>query len=206
MGNELTMHAGTGSQTDSNRWGDYSSMNVDPADDCTFWYTNEYVGTDAPGSLWRTRIASFKEPSCGAPPAGLALVKSVDNNAPDAGQVISYTITVDNNTMDTATNGVISDTIPAGLTLAGPITLDPAGAGTVGAPPTLVSNLTIASSNRVTVTFPVTVSAGITETNVQIVNTAAVTSTETPTPQTGSVAIIVNKTGSTIYLPVILNN
>jgi uncharacterized repeat protein (TIGR01451 family) len=203
MGSEKTMHAGTGSQTDSNRWGDYSSMNVDPADDCTFWYTNEYIATN--GGPWLTRIGSFKEPSCGTPPT-LVLTKSVNNNAPNAGQVISYTITVDNNTMDMATNGVISDTIPAGLTLAGPITLDPAGAGTVGAPPTLVSNLTISSSARISVTFPVTVSAGITESNVQIVNTAAVTSTETTTPQTGAVAITVNKMGGTIYLPVILKN
>ena len=26
----------------SARWGDYTSMNVDPVDDCTFWYINEY--------------------------------------------------------------------------------------------------------------------------------------------------------------------
>ena len=34
---------GTGVQTTTNsRWGDYTSMNVDPVDDCTFWYVNEY--------------------------------------------------------------------------------------------------------------------------------------------------------------------
>ena len=60
--------AGTGSQANVNRWGDYSAMGIDPADDCTFWYTNEYV--PASGN-WRTRIASFKFASCGAgaPPA-----------------------------------------------------------------------------------------------------------------------------------------
>ena len=37
------MFAGTGSQTGTNgRWGDYSDMTVDPVDDCTFWYTQEY--------------------------------------------------------------------------------------------------------------------------------------------------------------------
>jgi hypothetical protein len=46
-----------------NRWGDYSAMTVDPTDDCTFWYTQEYLQTD--GSFnWSTRIASFKFPSC----------------------------------------------------------------------------------------------------------------------------------------------
>ena len=58
---EATIINGTGSQTFSTRWGDYSSMNVDPADDCTFWYTNEY--TPANGQ-WRTRIATFSFPSC----------------------------------------------------------------------------------------------------------------------------------------------
>jgi hypothetical protein len=72
---------GSGVQTTTNsRWGDYTSMNVDPVDDCTFWYVNEYYevsglplplpapplpspGTTAP---WQTRIASFKLPGCSA--------------------------------------------------------------------------------------------------------------------------------------------
>lgn len=72
---------GTGVQTTTNsRWGDYTSLNVDPVDDCTFWYVNEYYevsglplplpppplpppGTTAP---WQTRIASFKLPGCEA--------------------------------------------------------------------------------------------------------------------------------------------
>ncbi len=45
------------------RWGDYSSMSIDPKDDCTFWYTQEYEKTT--GSFnWSTRIASFKFNSC----------------------------------------------------------------------------------------------------------------------------------------------
>jgi hypothetical protein len=38
-------------------------MSIDPADDCTFWYTTEYLMTDG-GYNWSTRIASFKFPSC----------------------------------------------------------------------------------------------------------------------------------------------
>ena len=70
---------GSGVQTTTNsRWGDYTSMNIDPKDDCTFWYVNEYYevsglplplpppplpfpGTTAP---WQTRIASFRVPGC----------------------------------------------------------------------------------------------------------------------------------------------
>ncbi|MBA3945590.1 MAG: hypothetical protein H0X37_13615 [Herpetosiphonaceae bacterium] len=61
---EATIKAGSGSQNGGlARWGDYSAMTVDPVDDCTFWYTNEYLKTT--GSFnWSTEIASFKFPSC----------------------------------------------------------------------------------------------------------------------------------------------
>ncbi|HXG30868.1 MAG TPA: calcium-binding protein, partial [Thermodesulfobacteriota bacterium] len=60
---EFTLVEGTGSQTSSTRWGDYSSINVDPTDDCTFWYTSEYTA----GSVWSTRIGSFRFPTCTTP-------------------------------------------------------------------------------------------------------------------------------------------
>ena len=66
---ETLIQAGTGSQTVRSsgtalsRWGDYSTMRVDPADDCTFWYTTEYIGANGVFN-WRTRIASFKFPNC----------------------------------------------------------------------------------------------------------------------------------------------
>ncbi|MEM7583836.1 MAG: hypothetical protein AAF560_10685 [Acidobacteriota bacterium] len=53
---ELVIEAGTGIQTNSQRWGDYSSMNIDPVDDRTFWYTNQMV--DANG-FWTTHVGSF---------------------------------------------------------------------------------------------------------------------------------------------------
>jgi hypothetical protein len=61
---EATLFSGGGSQTGtSNRWGDYSDMTVDPTDDCTFWYTQEYYATTSQFN-WRTRIGNFKFPSC----------------------------------------------------------------------------------------------------------------------------------------------
>jgi hypothetical protein len=63
---EVTLMDGTGAQTGvDGRWGDYSMMSVDPTDDCTFWYTQEYVETTG-FATWRTRIGSFKFPLCGA--------------------------------------------------------------------------------------------------------------------------------------------
>ena len=50
--------AGKGSQTDSDRWGDYSGMVVDPVGGCQFWYTNEYYPEDS-GSDWQTQIGAF---------------------------------------------------------------------------------------------------------------------------------------------------
>jgi hypothetical protein len=58
-GGEVSCFEGTGSQINSfNRWGDYSSMSVDPKDDCTFWYTNEYY--EATGLFdFKTRVCKF---------------------------------------------------------------------------------------------------------------------------------------------------
>jgi hypothetical protein len=64
LGAESSIIAGGGSQTATlSRWGDYSALTVDPVDDCTFWYTTEYL--KASGTFnWSTRIASFKLPTC----------------------------------------------------------------------------------------------------------------------------------------------
>jgi hypothetical protein len=62
---EAAMMNGSGSQTGTaSRWGDYAMMAVDPTDDCTFWFTTEYIPTTG-GAPWRTRIGSFKFPGCG---------------------------------------------------------------------------------------------------------------------------------------------
>lgn len=60
----LYLVMGTGVQVKSfKRWGDYSSMSVDPADGCTFWYSQEYYKTTGAFN-WSTRVASFKFNGC----------------------------------------------------------------------------------------------------------------------------------------------
>jgi hypothetical protein len=59
---ETSIHAGTASNS-SNRWGDYAAMNLDPVDDCTFWFTS----LDNTSSNWRTQIVSFAFDVCGCP-------------------------------------------------------------------------------------------------------------------------------------------
>ena len=61
---ENSVVTGSYSQTNATRWGDYSSMSVDPSDDCTFWYTSMY---GAASGWWTTHIASFKFDSCPPP-------------------------------------------------------------------------------------------------------------------------------------------
>ncbi|TQV89263.1 carboxypeptidase regulatory-like domain-containing protein [Aliikangiella coralliicola] len=73
--------AGTGSQGNVNRsrWADYSSLSVDPSDDCTFWYTNEYYkAADDNTTNWATQIGSFKFPNCTALPTGFVSGKVID--------------------------------------------------------------------------------------------------------------------------------
>src|SRR5438105_524747 len=95
MESENSIIEGTGSQTKGlSRWGDYSSMSVDPADDCTFWYTNEYLTTN--GSFnWKTRIGSFKFTSCGQHGSSLSVTTLISSLNPSAlGKAVTFTATV----------------------------------------------------------------------------------------------------------------
>jgi hypothetical protein len=64
LGTETTIMAGGGSQLQNlSRWGDYTQMSVDPVDDCTFWYTGQYLKSNGTWN-WSTRVASFKINGC----------------------------------------------------------------------------------------------------------------------------------------------
>ena len=96
---EGTVITGPGAQGSTlSRWGDYSSMSIDPVDDCTFWFATEYI----PGNgtfNWKTRIASFKLPGCGvvagndfsiaAAPSSLPLVQGASGNVTISTAVVS---------------------------------------------------------------------------------------------------------------------
>lgn len=65
---EVVLKAGAGSQSSGyDRWGDYTSMTVDPTDDCTFWFSEEYLKATGQngGFNWSTAIGSFSFPGCG---------------------------------------------------------------------------------------------------------------------------------------------
>jgi subtilisin-like proprotein convertase family protein len=94
---ERSLVGGTGVQTNTgSRWGDYSALNVDPADDCTFWFTSEYytAASQASSSIgWLTRIGRFRFPECvNAVPAVLqGTVTNAATGAPIAGATVATT-------------------------------------------------------------------------------------------------------------------
>jgi len=63
---EVSIIEGHGAQITSFPWGDYSQMTIDPTDDCTFWYTNEYYPKTTNPDRWHTRIAAFRFSECHA--------------------------------------------------------------------------------------------------------------------------------------------
>lgn len=117
---------GLGSQTSTaSRWGDYTSMNIDPVDDCSFWYINEYYpATSATG--WRLRIGAFKFPSCGTGESvsDLQVEKTGEPTLAVPGEAITYTVTATNNGPD--------DILPLAesYTNESAITINDVGAGT----------------------------------------------------------------------------
>ena len=156
---ETTIVAGAGSQTGTlTRWGDYSSMSIDPVDDCTFYYATEYI--PANGSFnWRTRIAAFKLTPCGddfslsPSPATLTLA---------AGATGTSTITV-------TPTGAFAGTVA--LSISGV----PAGASASFAPASTTSTsvLTVDAGTAAPGTYPLTV----TGTSGSLTHTTTVTLT-----------------------------
>jgi len=62
LGQEYELQAGTGSQI-GNRWGDYTTMTVDPTDDCTFWFVSQYLKKED-ANIWHTLISTLRFQTC----------------------------------------------------------------------------------------------------------------------------------------------
>lgn len=84
---ETIIFTGTRNVTGTTRWGDYSSMSSDPADDCTFWYVNQFYPSGSTNGTYRTQVASSRFPqgtgagqcestTCAARPAGAPTIGS----------------------------------------------------------------------------------------------------------------------------------
>jgi uncharacterized membrane protein len=179
---ETSVINGTGSQTGGlNRWGDYSAMTVDPVDDCTFWYTTEYMKTT--GSFnWNTRVANFKFPNCGAAP-DFSLSASPASVSVAQGGSGTSTITVNPVGGFTGSVNLSASGLPAGVTA----TFDTN-------PTTSTSVLTLtASSTAATGTSTVT----ITGTSGSLSHTTTVTLTVTA-PVVGDFTIAATPASQTV--------
>jgi len=75
---EICVDGGGIQQSTSGRWGDYSSVSVDPVDECTFWATVEYMPSTS-NAGWANRVCSFKFDDCGLP--AFALTNQVSTQA-----------------------------------------------------------------------------------------------------------------------------
>ncbi len=107
MRTEASLIEGSGVQTSSsNRWGDYASMDVDPADDCTFWFTSEYIQNSG-NANWQTRVGTFNFPDC------VSVVTSNTSQAVcSADDAVSYDLTLAGN-FNGSTNLTVNN-CPAG--------------------------------------------------------------------------------------------
>lgn len=128
----------------------------------------------------------------------LVLSKTVNDLTPVVGDRITYTILVANTGTADATTAQLTDTLPSGVTFAGPVILDPGQstatlAITAGDLPDLATGLTITAGEQITLTLPVTVDATLND-GAELTNTAAITSTELTTAVSDTATItIVNQ-------------
>jgi len=136
---ENSIIEGAGSQNGGlARWGDYSSLSIDPSDDCTFFYTTEYIPSD--GSFnWNTRIGSFKFIGCGSTAPDFFLTSSPSSQTVVQGKSVTYSETVNpvngyNNTVTLSVSGC-----PTGATCS----ISPSSVG----PPYNPSTLTVSTSS-----------------------------------------------------------
>ena len=187
---EASIIEGTGSQTPYlgiqplSRWGDYSSISVDPSDDCTFWYTNEYLASNGAFN-WHTWIGTFKLAGCGtAPTPDFAVSASPSSQTVTQGGPATYTATA------TATNGYSGS-------VAWSVSGLPAGASSTFTPttstPTASSTLNVttsASTPAGSYTLTITGSDGILSHSAQVtlvVQAPASTFTISATPTSRTV-------------------
>lgn len=153
MGPETILVAGKGAQTTYNRWGDYSALRIDPGDDTTFWYTNEYYTGNNPffNYLWSTAISSFTAGTATAPP-DFSLLASPTSLTVTRGS--SNSTTVDVTAINSSSSVTLSVSgLPRGTSAS--FATNPVTATTTGA----TSKLTISAGRRAsTGQFGVTIS------------------------------------------------
>ncbi|MCU1461164.1 MAG: hypothetical protein JWO37_1239 [Acidimicrobiales bacterium] len=164
---EGTFIDGGGSQTGGlTRWGDYSSMTVDPVDGCTFWFSSEYL--TANGSFnWSTRLGSFKFPTCGAPatndfsmsanPASVTVTAGNPGSSTISTTLVAGSAETVNLTASGAPAGVTASLSPTSVTAGGTSTLSltTTSAAAAGTYPITVTGTAASATHTTTVNLTV---------------------------------------------------
>jgi hypothetical protein len=193
---EVNVVTGTGSQTTGlSRWGDYSAMQVDPVDDCTFWYTQEYIKTNGTFN-WNTRIANFKFPTCGSTTPDFAVSASPSSLTITQGSNGTSTITITSLNGFNAATTLSASGLPSGVTAAfstNPVT--PPANGTATSTLTLTASAT-ATTGAATVTITGTSGSTTHTTNIALTVNAAATPNFTIGASPSSVAVTQGGTGT----------
>ncbi len=145
---ETISQAGGGSQTGSlTRWGDYATMNIDPADDCTFWFSTEYLKSSGTFN-WSTHINSFKFPGCAAPVADNFTISAT----PTGGSVVQGSLATTTVNTTTVGNPETVTLSAGGLPPGASWSFNPASVTSGGA-----STLTITPAATAPGTYPLTI-------------------------------------------------
>ncbi len=166
--------------SDRNRWGDYSATVVDPVNDLDLWTIQEYAAAPVSGQArWGTWWGHI------VPPLNLAIQQSATPNPVLESQTLTYTIAVNYTGPTDVTGVILTNILPAGVTLLSAATSQ--GSCTSSGNLVQCGLGTLTNGGSVTLTLMVT---NLTPGN--LTNTAIVCASECPTLITNSMVTGVN--------------
>jgi hypothetical protein len=166
---EGTVINGAGSQTGQSlsRWGDYTSMSIDPADDCTFWYTDQYESANGAFN-WHTRVGTFKFAGCNTVASDFSISASPSSVSAAQGGTATSTISTAVTSGSAQSIALTASGVPAGASAS----FSPSSV-TAGSSSTLTLNAGTAAPGTYTITVTGTAASGSHTTTVSLTVTAS---------------------------------
>jgi hypothetical protein len=185
---EAHLFDGPGAQSGaSNRWGDYSDMTVDPVDDCTFWYTQEY--SPSGGGSWQSRIGNFKFPGCSSAP-DFSISIAPASEAVCAPGTTTYTVSIGQLAGFTNPVTLSATGLPSGVTASfNPATVTPGSSAVTSTLTLTVSNTASAATSNITVNGAASGSQGHSTTAGLTVTTGVPTAATLSAPASGATGV-----------------
>jgi hypothetical protein len=170
---EISIIEGGGSQSSGlSRWGDYSAMQVDPTDDCTFWYVAQYEQSTGTFN-WHTRIGSFAFPGCtGAQTFSLTANPNSLTIAEGSQGTSTITVVPENGFNGSVTlsatglpNGVTAGFNPNPTTTTSTLTLTASAQAAIGTSTVTISGVSGSISQSTTISLTITASGPVVSLN-----------------------------------------